>query len=127
MRLQCGRPGFDPWVRKIPWRRERLPTPVFCPGGLHGLYSRWGHKESDVTFTFITKYCRPGGLNNRNLFSHNSGWWKPEIKVLAGSISSVASILELQMAIYFMRLHVAFPPYLPVSRFPLLKGHQSYW
>jgi len=21
--------GFDPWVGKIPWRRERLPTPVF--------------------------------------------------------------------------------------------------
>ena len=21
----------DPWVGKIPWRRERLPTPVFCP------------------------------------------------------------------------------------------------
>ena len=20
---------FDPWVEKIPWRRERLPTPVF--------------------------------------------------------------------------------------------------
>ena len=30
--LQCGRPGFDPWVGKIPWRRERLPTPVFWPG-----------------------------------------------------------------------------------------------
>ena len=26
--LHCGRPGFDPWVGKIPWRRERLPTPV---------------------------------------------------------------------------------------------------
>ena len=25
-------PGFDPWVGKIPWRRERLPTPVFLPG-----------------------------------------------------------------------------------------------
>ena len=23
-----GRPGFDPWVGKMPWRRERLPTPV---------------------------------------------------------------------------------------------------
>ena len=27
-----GRPGFDPWGGKIPWRRERLPTPVFWPG-----------------------------------------------------------------------------------------------
>jgi len=23
--LQCGRPGFDTWVRKIPWRRESYP------------------------------------------------------------------------------------------------------
>ena len=27
--------GFDPWVRKIPWRREWLPTPVFLPGEPH--------------------------------------------------------------------------------------------
>ena len=40
--------GFDPWDGKIPWRRERLPTPVFWPGELHGLYSPWGHKESDM-------------------------------------------------------------------------------
>ena len=25
--LQCGRPRFDPWVRKIPWRREWQNTP----------------------------------------------------------------------------------------------------
>ena len=47
--LQCGRPGFNPWVGKISWRRERLPTPVFWPGEFHGLYSPWGHKESDLT------------------------------------------------------------------------------
>ena len=23
---------FDPWMGKIPWRREWLPTPVFLPG-----------------------------------------------------------------------------------------------
>jgi len=40
---------FDPWVGKIPWRREWLPTPVFWPGELHGLYSPWGHKESGMT------------------------------------------------------------------------------
>ena len=33
--LQCRRPQFDSWVRKIPWRRDRLPTPIFLgfPGG----------------------------------------------------------------------------------------------
>ena len=34
---------------KIPWRRERLPTPVFWPGEFHELYSPWGPKELDTT------------------------------------------------------------------------------
>ena len=51
---QCRRPGFDPWVRKIPWRRKWQPTPVFLPGKPHGQrslasYRPWGHKESDMT------------------------------------------------------------------------------
>ena len=29
---QCGRHGFDSWVRKIPWRRKQQPTPIFLPG-----------------------------------------------------------------------------------------------
>ena len=47
--LQCGKLGFDSWVGEIPWRRERLPTPVFWPGEFHGLYSSQGRKESDMT------------------------------------------------------------------------------
>ena len=51
--LQCRRPGFDPWVGKIPWRREWQPTPVFLPGGYYGRKSLAGcslcdHKESDT-------------------------------------------------------------------------------
>ena len=49
MLLQCRRPKFDSFVGKIPWRRERLPTPVFWPGEFHGLYSPWGWKESDMS------------------------------------------------------------------------------
>ena len=29
---QCKRLEFNPWVRKIPWRRDWQPTPVFLPG-----------------------------------------------------------------------------------------------
>ena len=52
--LQCRRCGFDPWVGKIPWRRERLLTPVFLPGESHGQRSLagcspWGHRELDPT------------------------------------------------------------------------------
>ena len=48
------RRGFDPWVRKILWRREWQPTPVFLPGESHGQrslagYSPGGCKELDVT------------------------------------------------------------------------------
>ena len=39
----------DPWVGKIPWRRERLSTLVFWPGEFHGLYSPWGCKERKDT------------------------------------------------------------------------------
>ena len=40
---------WETWIGKIPWRRERLPTPEFWPGEFHGLYSPWGCKESDMT------------------------------------------------------------------------------
>ena len=52
--LQYRRPGFDPWVGKIPRSRKWQPTPVFLPGEFHGQrslvgYSPQGHKESDTT------------------------------------------------------------------------------
>ena len=45
---------FNPWVRKIPWRRKWQPAPIFLPGKSHGQrslegYSPWGAKESDTT------------------------------------------------------------------------------
>ena len=47
--LKNLRPGFEPWIGKSPWRRERLPTPVFWPREFHGLHSPWGCKELDTT------------------------------------------------------------------------------
>ena len=34
---------FDPWVRKIPWRRAWRPTPVFLPEESHGQRSLVGY------------------------------------------------------------------------------------
>ena len=50
----AGRPGFDPRVGKIPWRRKWQPTPVPLPGKADGQrslvsYSPWGCKELDMT------------------------------------------------------------------------------
>ena len=52
--MQFRRPRFDPWVRKICWRKEWLPTPVFLPGKFHERrnlvgYSLQSHKELDMT------------------------------------------------------------------------------
>ena len=43
----------ETWVRKIPWRRAWLSTPLFLPGESHGQRSLvgcspWGHRESDT-------------------------------------------------------------------------------
>ena len=48
-----NRREFDPWVRKIPWRRAWQPNPVFLPGESHGQrnledYSPWSCTESDM-------------------------------------------------------------------------------
>ena len=45
---------FDPWIRKIPWRRAQQPTPAFLPGEFHGKrslagYGPEGRKEVDMT------------------------------------------------------------------------------
>ena len=61
----AGDPGLIPaWIRKIPWRRKWLPTPVFLPGEFHGQrslmgYSPWGCKESNMTerLTFLLSFA----------------------------------------------------------------------
>ena len=53
MCLQCGRPGFYPWLGKMPWRRERLPSPVFWPGEVHGVAKSWTQLEAVSDFTFL--------------------------------------------------------------------------
>ena len=46
--------GIDPWVGKIPWRRQWQLTPVSLPGKSHGQrslagYRPWGRKEQNTT------------------------------------------------------------------------------
>ena len=54
--LQCRRAWFDPWVRKIPWRRAWQHSPVFLPGesprteklqsmGLQRVWHHWEMKH----------------------------------------------------------------------------------
>ena len=53
-KLPAMRETWDPWVGKIPWKRELLPTPVFLRREFHGQrsltdYNPWGRKGSDTT------------------------------------------------------------------------------
>ena len=41
--------GFASWVRKIPWRREWQPTPLFFPGEFQGQWSSEGYVAHGVT------------------------------------------------------------------------------
>ena len=53
--LPTMRPGFHPWAGKIPWRRDRLPTPVFLgfPGGSAGKES--AHNERPGFHSWVGK------------------------------------------------------------------------
>ena len=82
--LQCRRCRFDPWVRKIPWRRKMATSssilvawrspPTEEPGGLQS-YSLWDPKESDTTERFtltmykeLMKITRWGLVRKAHLF-----------------------------------------------------------
>ena len=75
----CGSPVKSPpamrgtWVRSLgwedPWRRERLPSPVFYPGEFHGLYNLWGHKESDKTEQLSLSHSSDGSAGGEKFNS----------------------------------------------------------
>ena len=60
---QCRRHerrGFNPWVRKIPWRRAWQPTPVFLPGESHGQRAGraiWSIRLQGVRHDFAHKHA----------------------------------------------------------------------
>ena len=80
--LQCRRFRFSPWVKKIPWRREWLPTPVFLPKEFHGQRSLAGYspqsgKESDRTeqLTHTHPGIRKHGAEGpKRLWSQKQEW-----------------------------------------------------
>ena len=61
---QCRRPQFDPWVRKIPWGRERQPTPVWMPRKSQGQRSLVG--------------CSPRGC--KELDTRTQRCWEQELR-----------------------------------------------
>ena len=78
------RPGFNPWVGKIPWRREWQFTPVSFPGESHEQrsmagYSLWSHrirhswaKHTENTAKLL--FERYGVSNSQLLYTRKHSW-----------------------------------------------------
>ena len=50
--------GFDPWVRKIPWRKKWQPTPVFWSGKSLGMVGYSPQSLRDLDMTEVTEHTR---------------------------------------------------------------------
>ena len=121
--LQCGKPRFDPWVGKIPWRRKWQPTPVLLLGKSHGWrrpvgYSPWGCKESDTTerlhfttlyfyqwvlyfqYLFISAQRTPFSIPNKaGLVVMDSEAWRAAIHGVAKSWTRLSDWTELNWVV----------------------------
>ena len=98
------RPGFSPWIGRIPWRRTWQPTPVFLPGEFHGQrslvgYSPWGRKESDMTEWLSMTHSRvqpiaaalhfPSLVQCAMCQTQNASWHFPGIPTLRWQSTSI--------------------------------------
>ena len=82
---------WETWVPSLgwedPWRRERLPTPVFWPREFHGLHNSLGYNESDITeqlslsISHVLAFLKVSGLR---LFWQSFDFIKVDSKVLEG-------------------------------------------
>ena len=97
--LQCRKPGFEPWLGKIPWRREWLPTPVFLPGKSQGQrslagYNPWSRKESDTTEHVSKRWTQKWKLNTMYHEIHNSDFIEyPMVHCVSGKRNKSAEWL----------------------------------
>ena len=80
--LQCQRPGFNPWVGNIPWRRKRQPTLVPLPRELHGQRRLTGYSPRDPKESDRTESDPQNWLVSRSFMNNVALWW-PEIFRLA--------------------------------------------
>ena len=61
--LQCGRPGFNSWVGKIPWRREQAIHSSILAWRIPWIVCPWGFKESELS-DFHFENCEHKSLDS---------------------------------------------------------------
>ena len=70
--VQCRRPEFPPWVGKITWRREQLPTPVFLSGKSHGQRCLVGYSPTGSRRVGHNRATKPFSWDERGGWRHHS-------------------------------------------------------
>ena len=89
--------GFNPWVGKIPWRREWQLTPVFLPREFHGQRSLVGYHLWQRVLDYTYTHCLP---KMRKLFVIDSNKEKLQFwKSTAFSISKHTQVLSLILSL----------------------------
>ena len=61
--------GFNPWIRKIPWRRRWQPTPVLLPEKCHGQRSLVGSSPQGWKETYTTEAIKHTSTRMYNWFT----------------------------------------------------------
>ena len=92
---------FSPWIKKIPWRRQCQPTPVFLPGKSHGQrglvgYRAWGHKSQTWLTLRSTHATRNFGINLTSI-AMTPIWHKPLISLSVLNVCWWTSFTEISV------------------------------
>ena len=100
--------GSIPGLGRSPGEGNGLPSPVFWPGELHGLYSPWGHPESDTTEQLSLWLLVGAGLINHEsaglmllmffqevVFAVHVKWWLGVIKLILTRVLHLPPSIEI--------------------------------
>ena len=98
----CKRRGFDPWVGKIPWRREWQPSPVFLPGESHGqrgLVSCSPQSRTELDMTEATLHASTKRIYRKMHTLKHTGPWTTLSLLTSLSDSSQTHLSSIHKAV----------------------------
>ena len=111
-----GDTGFDPWVRKIPWRRKWQLTPVFLPGESHGQrsLSSYSHRVARSQ-TWLSKQ-REGGMKDPKVKNWSQIFLSYKITeraklprlVVPIGMAKLMTLILLKVKTYYMGYYLSF-------------------
>ena len=102
---RCKRRRFNPWVRKMPWRRAWQPTPVFLSGESHGQKSLESYSQRvprcQTRLNTHARYkvlCKPQPIENKFFFKEAPVNISPLIKKKTSSFSLTSDLTLLRLS-----------------------------